>query len=535
MAGNQRKQSWVRAAALGAAVPLIAVTVAVVSAPGASAPHLAHIEEHGQSRDDVPTTTTNAPATTTTDCNVLEQLVGLCAAPTTATPTTSDTTTSTSTARSTSTTTSMTTTTTTTTDPPGSGRCAGTAPPIPSPSGSWTCTLDDEFNGTSLDTSTWQPVLTSTSGYETGPVLSMVCYVDDPSTISESGGALNVSVVEVSPPATCAQPGGWGSVTAYEGGMIASYKLFSQQYGYFETRAEMPPTSVPGLQETLWLYPENESLYGPWPDSGEIDYGEFYSNYPTDDVPAVHYPGSTADPDATATNGCTVAGHATRGAVQHLCPRLDPDNDHGVLQRRPVHHGRLRITCRKPRHCARTVQPALLSRVHVGLRHERQRRLPTRRDAAAGHDEDRLGESLAVLTNSAPGVYGAAVEFSKELHDDIAAGDITVSYRLWRRPHAKVGGRYRVGRVDIVVDRMDLVPFADIPEDDIRRAESPIVRPCAGAPRMPGRSPTTRSSTGLRSTWSGSRRDEGSRRRLSRHTPSTRRSPCSTVPLATGA
>jgi hypothetical protein len=62
------------------------------------------------------------------------------------------------------------------------------------------------------------------------------------------------------------------------------------------------------------------------------------------------------------------------------------------------------------------------------------------------------------------------VHFSKELHDDIAAGDITVSFRLWRRPHAKVGGRYRVGRVEIEVDTLDLVSFASITKADIRRA-----------------------------------------------------------------
>ncbi|HWD54652.1 MAG TPA: hypothetical protein VG346_06000 [Acidimicrobiales bacterium] len=44
------------------------------------------------------------------------------------------------------------------------------------------------------------------------------------------------------------------------------------------------------------------------------------------------------------------------------------------------------------------------------------------------------------------------MEFSQALRDDIAAGDITVSVRLWRSPHAKVGGRYRVGRVEIEVD-----------------------------------------------------------------------------------
>lgn len=58
----------------------------------------------------------------------------------------------------------------------------------------------------------------------------------------------------------------------------------------------------------MWLYPEDQTLYGPWPDSGEIDLGEFYSDYPADDVPAVHFPGSTNDPNATATNGCTDAG-----------------------------------------------------------------------------------------------------------------------------------------------------------------------------------------------------------------------------------
>jgi hypothetical protein len=62
------------------------------------------------------------------------------------------------------------------------------------------------------------------------------------------------------------------------------------------------------------------------------------------------------------------------------------------------------------------------------------------------------------------------VEFSKELRDDVAAGDIVVTIRLWRRPHAKVGGRYRVGLVDIEVDRIDQVPFASVSDADVRRA-----------------------------------------------------------------
>ena len=62
------------------------------------------------------------------------------------------------------------------------------------------------------------------------------------------------------------------------------------------------------------------------------------------------------------------------------------------------------------------------------------------------------------------------MQFSKELRDDIAAGDITVSFRLWQRPQAKVGGRYRVGRAEIEVDSIDLVRFVDITDADVRRS-----------------------------------------------------------------
>jgi hypothetical protein len=65
------------------------------------------------------------------------------------------------------------------------------------------------------------------------------------------------------------------------------------------------------------------------------------------------------------------------------------------------------------------------------------------------------------------------VEFSKELHGDIAAGDITVTFRLWRRSHVKVAGRYRVGPVEIEVDRIELIPFAAITDADVLRAGEP--------------------------------------------------------------
>ena len=65
------------------------------------------------------------------------------------------------------------------------------------------------------------------------------------------------------------------------------------------------------------------------------------------------------------------------------------------------------------------------------------------------------------------------VIFSRELRDDVAAGDITVTFRLWRRPHAKIGGRYHVGHSVIEVDSMDLVVFSKISGADVRRAGEP--------------------------------------------------------------
>ncbi len=62
------------------------------------------------------------------------------------------------------------------------------------------------------------------------------------------------------------------------------------------------------------------------------------------------------------------------------------------------------------------------------------------------------------------------MEFSAELRERVLAGDITVSFRLWRRPKVKAGGRYRVGHGQIEVDSVDLMTFAAITTADVRRA-----------------------------------------------------------------
>ena len=65
------------------------------------------------------------------------------------------------------------------------------------------------------------------------------------------------------------------------------------------------------------------------------------------------------------------------------------------------------------------------------------------------------------------------MEFSPELRNDVLAGDITLSVRLWKRPRVKEGGRYRVEPGMIEIDAVELVPFSAITEADVRRAGEP--------------------------------------------------------------
>jgi beta-glucanase (GH16 family) len=193
-------------------------------------------------------------------------------------------------------------TTTTTTSP----ACGGELLPSKPSGGKWTCSFDDEFDSTTgdasaLNTSVWTPQVSATSGYITGQYPYWVCYVDSPNNISVSGGALHLTVRKETTPVNCG-----GYPANYTGGMVSSIYSFSQTYGRFEVRAELPATTAAGLQETLWLWPVNSSLYGSWPGSGEVDFSEFYSEYSNLDIPVIHY-----DDDPSTTNYSTNTNVAT--------------------------------------------------------------------------------------------------------------------------------------------------------------------------------------------------------------------------------
>lgn len=200
---------------------------------------------------------------------------------------------------------SPTTTTTTTPSAPSDANCENTLPL--GLTGIWQCTFDEEFNGTALNTNTWVVQQTASSGFTTGQGSVVACYVDSPDTVSESGGVLNLTAVQLPSATTCSDPAGNFS-TAYEAGMVSTSGLFDQTDGAFEVNAKLPPAIVQGLQETFWLYPQ-KLTYGPWPASGEIDLAEFYSEFPNLDVPFIHYDAAQPDVNDT-TDSCVIADPA---------------------------------------------------------------------------------------------------------------------------------------------------------------------------------------------------------------------------------
>lgn len=145
----------------------------------------------------------------------------------------------------------------------------------------WQCSFVDDFSGGRLDRGAWLPQ----TGLATGTDSARACFADDPSTVAVRGGSLLLSVVRAPAPVTCQ-----GAPAGYLSGSVSTYHRFSQQYGRFEARMKVTPTSDPGLQEAFWLWPDDRTVSVlPWPAAGEIDIAETYSRHPDLAIPYLHY------------------------------------------------------------------------------------------------------------------------------------------------------------------------------------------------------------------------------------------------------
>jgi hypothetical protein len=62
------------------------------------------------------------------------------------------------------------------------------------------------------------------------------------------------------------------------------------------------------------------------------------------------------------------------------------------------------------------------------------------------------------------------MQFTKRLREPIMRGDVTCSVRIWQRPHVKAGGRYPLGRGQILVTSIRQIALSDITPGLARRS-----------------------------------------------------------------
>lgn len=147
-------------------------------------------------------------------------------------------------------------------------RAAKSSPEPIGPGGKWKLTFDDEFNGTSLNTTNW-----ATGWFGSGitdPVNSAEqdCY--DPSQVTVSGGSLNLTAVKSS----CTTPD--GKTFPYKTGAVSSNpssgapnqpkRGFQQAHGFFQARIFTPGSSGKIFNWPAWWTDGQQ-----WPADGEMD------------------------------------------------------------------------------------------------------------------------------------------------------------------------------------------------------------------------------------------------------------------------
>ena len=129
----------------------------------------------------------------------------------------------------------------------------------------WNQTWADEFEGTTVDTTKWDPILWTTP-------FNNEQQAYHPSRVTVSDGNLVLTADD-------ANFGG----KSYTSGKVES--KYTQQYGRWEIRAKLPGTQ--GTWPAIWLLPDT-SVY-PWPSQGEIDIMENRGHQPELTSSAYHW------------------------------------------------------------------------------------------------------------------------------------------------------------------------------------------------------------------------------------------------------
>lgn len=142
-----------------------------------------------------------------------------------------------------------------------------TPQPLGNP-GTWRLVFDDEFNGTSLDLSKWQPNWLAASDGAISPPVNRhepQCY--DPAQVTVSGGYLNLDAVQ----RQCTDYR--GGTRRYASGLIESNGGFNFTFGHAEARMWLPGDSAGTPVNWPAFWSDGQS----WPRDGEDDIMEVLS------------------------------------------------------------------------------------------------------------------------------------------------------------------------------------------------------------------------------------------------------------------
>jgi beta-glucanase (GH16 family) len=146
----------------------------------------------------------------------------------------------------------------------------------------WRCVFSDDFNGGKLNTSKWKVIKSSESNF--GPRND--CYVNSRYNIAVNSGVLKLVTRRSLLPFTCGS-GKNAFRTNATAALVSTFGKFHQARGRIQIRAKFPYTKRKGLQSALYMFPEGGAL-GAFT-SGEIDFAEWYSRYPNQVIPYLHY------------------------------------------------------------------------------------------------------------------------------------------------------------------------------------------------------------------------------------------------------
>lgn len=167
----------------------------------------------------------------------------------------------------------------------------------------------DEFNGTTLDSSKWTPMIGDGSSYGIPGWGNneLQYYTADPSNVFVDGGHLHIVARNPGP-------------GQYTSARLRSLNKGDFLYGRLEARIQLPQ-SGPGLWPAFWMLPTG-SPYGGWAAGGEIDIMETINNMATAHG-TLHFGGQW--PENTSAGGDITPGGGSITGFHVYAIEWDPD------------------------------------------------------------------------------------------------------------------------------------------------------------------------------------------------------------------